>query len=201
MNPRLGQSDLQGLAERIEDGAVFIYPTDTCYGLGCSIHRSEAIGRIFDLKGRSEQKPVPSLVHRDQVSNFARIEPVERAAMEEFWPGGLTLVLECSEVRNLDDRLLDESTIAIREPDLTPLVEVIETTGPIVGTSANISGNPSPQELGDVHPELFQQVDFILGESRGSGESSTVAEWIETRNQWVVHREGPISKASLEHLV
>lgn len=145
------------LSKRIRDGAVFIYPTDTCYGLGCSIDSPEAIDAVFDIKGRDESKTVPVLLTADQVKTLAAVCPVEERAMERFWPGGLTLALDARNPDSLDPRLLREGTVAVREPDVAPLIELIEEAGPIVGTSANLSGRPSPRIPGRYPPGIISR--------------------------------------------
>lgn len=201
MTDELEDWQQEQLIERVRNGSVFIYPTDTCYGIGCSIFSSEAIDRVFQLKGRDDDKPVPVLTHPSDVDELADVSDVERQAMDTFWPGALTLVMTARNPNKLDNRVLRSGTIALRTPDVPPLVSFLEETGPIVGTSANLSGKPSPSRLSDVHPELLQDVDFVLGETEGEGESSTVAEWKADDNKWIIHREGPVTRDELDKLV
>jgi L-threonylcarbamoyladenylate synthase len=201
MTDQLEDWKQEQLTEKIRGGDVFIYPTDTCYGIGCSIENSEAIERVYELKGRDRAKPVPVLLHRDHLDGLVEVSEVECRALETFWPGGLTLVLSARSPQDHDDRLISDGTMAVREPDLPALVSFLEEAGPIVGTSANLSGKPSPRRIDDVHPELLQAVDFVLGEAEGSGQSSTVAEWDAENHQWIIHREGPVSAELLEDVI
>ena len=180
------------LVERVENGAVFIYPTDTCYGIGCSIRSTEGIDAVYRIKQRPEDKPVPVLLSERDVELLVRPSAVEWDAIQRHWPGDLTLVMEVKEPRKWDDRLLRENTMALRSPGLKPLNQFLSRVGPIVGTSANISGKPSPARLEDVHSRLLAEVDFVLGDHEANGTSSTVAEWNPDSETWTIHREGPV---------
>jgi len=180
------------LVERVENGAVFIYPTDTCYGIGCSIRSTRGIDAVYRIKGRPEDKPVPVLLCKQHVESLVTPSAVEWKAIQRHWPGGLTLVMEVTEPPKWDERLLRENTMALRSPGLNLLNQFLSRVGPIVGTSANISGDPSPARLEDVHPQLLAEVDFVLGEHEAKGTPSTVAEWNPDSVSWTVHREGPV---------
>lgn len=181
------------LVEKVKNGAVFIYPTDTCYGLGCSIYSTEGIDAVYRIKGRDPEKTVPVLADPGNVQDLASPNPVEKKAMEQHWPGNLTLVMNADKSDQWDPRLIQQGTIALRSPGLEPLRDFLSRVGPIVGTSANISGKSAPATLEDVHPQLLAEVDFVLGDYGGEGESSTVAQWDGSTATWVIHRKGPVS--------
>ncbi len=188
------------LIEKIKQGGVFIYPTDTGYGLGCSIYNAVAIKTVFKIKNRSPEKTVPVLARKQQVKELTGLTEAEKKAMERFWPGALTLVMKARHPGQLDSHIVREGTVALREPDLKELLDLLAKTGPIVGTSANIAGEPMPRRLEDVHPQLLREVDFVLGDTRGEGTSSTVAAWNDGAKEWRICREGPISKKQLNAL-
>ncbi len=183
--------------KQIKEGKVFIFPTDTVYGIGCSIDSVEAINNVYQIKGRKETNPVPVLVTRKQVLNLARTEKLEKMAIEQFWPGNLTLILGAKEPGELDERLIADGKIALRQPDFQPLLELIAECGPLVGTSANISGEPAPTAEDEISGFLLREVNFILGGKEGSGAPSTVAELNEESGNWKIHREGEIDLAEL----
>lgn len=185
------------LSERIKQGKIFIYPTDTGYGLGCTIYSLDSIKKIFDIKERPVDKTVPILCTCSQANKLAEFAPPEEKAAREFWPGALTLVLKAKEPDKLDKRLVRDGNLALRVPALEPLVELLELSVPVIGTSANLSGQPMPARVEDLEPALVKKVDFVLGEARGKGESSTVAGWSNSDSNWKIYREGPISKTEL----
>ena len=170
---------IENAAQAIRQGKVVLYPTDTLYGLGCDPFNEEALRRLFAIKGRSEKKGVLLLVQdytyakvvSDHISNL--FYEIAKA----FWPGPVTLLLEgnssCS-------RLLlgEEGKVGLRHPDLAFLeLWMAAIPGPIVSTSANVSGEPlaALEEL----KQLFDhQVDLILegSEMEQPSQPSTVVD-------------------------
>ncbi|MFP4686914.1 MAG: L-threonylcarbamoyladenylate synthase [bacterium] len=201
MSEKLKDWERQQLVEKIKGGAVFIYPTDTGCGIGCSIYCSGAIESVFMMKQRDPEKTVPVLLHHSQVDELASVDAVEREAMNNFWPGVLTLVLKAKNPGELDPHIVRNGTLALREPGLQGLVDLLKECGPVVGTSANIAGQPMPRRIEDVNPQLLQQVDFVLGDAEGQGQSSTVAAWDSSKKEWQIYREGPVTEAQLTALV
>ncbi len=185
------------IVKKIRAGAVFIYPTDTVYGIGCTVYNSEAVDRIFKIKGRSENKSFPILATADQVRELTDLGHAEQAAARDHWPGNLTMVLKLKEQGELDSRLIRDEQVALRVPDLAPLLELLEETGPVVGTSANFSGSPAAAGLEDVSAHLLSEVDLVLGESRGLGKPSTVAGWNASEKKWEIYREGELAEEQL----
>ena len=188
------------LAERIKKGKIFIYPTVAGYGMGCSIHQPESIDEIFELKQHAVEKNLSVLCSQEQARKLAEFSEPLRSAARRFWPGNLTLVLEAKNPGGLDGRIIRDGKLALRVPGLEPLVELIDCSAPVVGTSANWSGRSMPARLESIPPELIKEVDFVLGEARGEGESSTVAGWSKEDAEWKIFREGPVKKSELENL-
>ena len=154
---------IEKAAQAIRQGKVVLYPTDTLYGLGCDPFNEEALRRLFAIKGRSEKKGVLLLV---QDCSYAKavsdhIPDLFYELGKAFWPGPLTLLLEgnasCS-------RLLlgEEGKVGLRHPDLAFLqLWMAAIPGPIVSTSANVSGEPLAA-LEDLKQLSDHQVDLIL---------------------------------------
>ena len=154
---------IEKAAQAIRQGKVVLYSTDTLYGLGCDPFNEEALRRLFAIKGRSEKKGVLLLVqdysYAEVVSDH--IPELFYELVKAFWPGPVTLLLEgnssCS-------RLLlgEEGKVGLRHPDLAFLqLWMAAIPGPIVSTSANVSGQPLAALEG--LKQLFDhQVDLIL---------------------------------------
>ncbi len=194
---RLEDWEKKQIVEKIRDGAVFIYPTDTVYGIGCSVYNSEAVGRVFNIKDRPEDKSFPILATSKQVHELSNMRGAEQAVASDHWPGNLTLVLELKSTNDLDSRLIRNGQVALRVPDLPPLLDLLEQTGPIVGTSANLSGSPAAARLEDISAHLLTEVDLVFGEKQGSGRPSTVAGWDPAAKRWEVYREGELAEEQL----
>ena len=185
------------LVENVRDGAVFIYPTDSYFGLGCSIYSTEALDMVYRIKGRSEDRPVPILLDQADLDQLVSPEAVEQQAIDQFWPGDLTLVIETDQPDSWDQRLVEDGSMVLRSPGLEPLRDFLARVGPIVVTGANVDGKPAPARLEDVHPQLLSEVDFVLGDSAGEGELSTVAGWDPSTKEWIVYRPGSVWRDQL----
>ncbi len=154
---------IEKAARAIRQGKVVLYPTDTLYGLGCDPSNQEALRRLFAIKGRSETKGVLLLV---QDSSYAEavsdlIPDLFYELVETFWPGPVTLLLEgnssCSRLI-----LGKDGKVGLRHPDLAFLQLWMEAIpGPIVSTSANLSGEPLAA-VEDLKQLFVHQVDLIL---------------------------------------
>lgn len=165
--------------EALRRGEVIVFPTDTIYGLGCRIDDERAVRRIFEIKSRPSTEPLPVLLADPaQVVDFAReIPPAARRLISRFWPGPLTLVLRRSERIPLTVTGGGD-TVALRVPaHPLPRALVRELGVPIVGTSANSHGMPSPVTAQQVVFDLGDRVDLVLDGGRVPlGRESTVVD-------------------------
>ena len=127
-------------ADAIRSGAIVIIPTDTVYGIGA---RPEAAAAIFELKQRPRDKALPVLgFDVDQLGGIAELDDSAHALAEEHWPGPLTLVVRRSTSFTMDLGGNDPTTVAVRVPAHPVALGLLERTGPLAVTSANVSGEP-----------------------------------------------------------
>jgi len=175
-------------------GGIVAYPTDTVYGLGASANLPWAIETIYEVKERPLNMPLPLLLSDvSQITGVAESVPeIAWSLINAFLPGALTLVLQKSS--SVSDIISGGgTTVAVRIPAHSVPVALVEGLGaPIVGTSANLSGKPSPLTAGEVHSQLGSKVDFIIdgGPCPGGKESTVVDVTGETP---AVLREGAIT--------
>ncbi len=171
------QAQLGKAIEILRNGGLVAYPTDTVYGLGAHCLDAHAVLRVFEVKRRSLTAPLPLLVAdlsmlRATVADFPE---VAAALVERFLPGPLTLVLP--KAPTIPDIVTAGSkTVAIRIPDHPVPVGLAAGIGaPLVGTSANRSGRPSPTTAAEVFDQLGESVDLLVeGVCRGGIESTVV---------------------------
>ena len=184
----------------IKRGGVFIFPTETIYGLGCDATNENAVQRLLEIKGRSGEnfKPPPVLIAGLAQLNLL-VENIPDSAqelMEQHWPGALTLVLPAR--GNLSPLLTGESdfpTIGVRETGHAIARVLCEQSGvPLVATSANFSGATGraamPQSLEDIPQELKNKVDWVVDGGAVGGAPSTVVDC--ARQPFKVLRQGAI---------
>jgi L-threonylcarbamoyladenylate synthase len=198
-------SHLQKQMERaisiLRQGGVVAFPTDTVYGLGACASLEPAVARVYQLKGRARSMALPLLLASiSQISEVAEmVPPVAWRLAASFLPGALTLVLPSS--RSVPDIVTaGGSSVAIRIPAHPVPVALIEGLGaPLVGTSANLSGQPSALTADEVYAQLGDGVDLVIdgGRCPGGRESTVVDVTGETP---VVLREGAISRKELEKI-
>jgi len=189
----------------IQKGGVIAFPTDTVYGLGTDAFNATAVERIYKIKNRSRHQQLPLLI-ADIEQLTALANPIPEIAWfltRHFWPGGLTLVL--AKTDSLPAYLAPGPTIAVRVPAHPICLALIQRLGnPIIGTSANISGQPPALTADEVRRQLAGKIDFVLnGGKCPGGKESTVVDVI--HNAPAILRQGiipshEIDKAYKEYL-
>ncbi len=152
-------------------GKVFVYPTDTVYGIGCNACNKKSVERIFDIKKRNKDKPVSVLA-----PSFGWIKKncVVNTNLEKYLPGPFTLVLEKSNEYNLPKIVSRTNKIGVRIPKHKFTNIIHEANVPFITTSANFSGDKSAGSLKDIPNELLEQVDFVVDGGKLSGKPSKV---------------------------
>jgi L-threonylcarbamoyladenylate synthase len=167
---------LDRAAEIISSGGIVAYPTDTSYGLGCDPRDRNALERLLAIKRKDRRVGVP-LLFADvlQCESYHEFDDLEKIIAKIFWPGALTLIVQPRpEVpRHIT---AGRGSVAIRVPDhIVPRGIARRIDGPIVGTSANRSGGPSPFDLSVAMEQLGDEVDlYIDGGASSSRNNSTV---------------------------
>jgi tRNA threonylcarbamoyl adenosine modification protein (Sua5/YciO/YrdC/YwlC family) len=161
VNPKPRQ--IQRIADLLREGGVIAYPTDTTYGIGCSIFNKKGIERIYLLKQREKKKPF-SFICADlsEVSRYARLSNFAFKVLKRHLPGPYTFVLEATSV--VPDLVMTrQKTVGIRIPENRICLEMVSILGhPVVTTSANRSGE---EPIGDpwlVHEELGNDLDLVV---------------------------------------
>lgn len=170
-------SDLRAAVETLRRGGLILYPTDTVWGIGCDATNSEAVRRIFRLKNRADSKALITLV--------ADLGMLERTATGI--PDVAYELMDCSDrpltivydgARGVAPELTGpDGTIGIRLPRHQFCQRLCRMLGrPIVSTSANVSGAPTPATFGAISPQILNGVDYVCltGRDAAPGRASTV---------------------------
>lgn len=190
-------------ADKLKQGMLVAFPTETVYGLGADATNRQAVAAIYQAKGRPAFNPLiahyPSL---EAAQTDAHFSPQALALAHAFWPGALTLVLPkkpCSKVCGLATAGLD--TIAVRVPAHPVALELLRICNtPIVAPSANPSGFLSPVTAQQVEKGLGTKINWILdGGKTTQGLESTIVDV--TTDTPTILRHGPITHAMLHAAV
>ena len=194
--------DFDEAVAALQRGDVIVFPTETLYGLGADALNSEAVEKIFQLKGRDPRSPIPVLVTGTDMlyTLIAEIPPSAKKLMESFWPGPLTLVLPARQ--NIPTPLLNNSGgIGVRissEPLATQLVRALGH--PLTATSANPSGKEPARTLQEAKSYFSGTVDIFLdGGTLTSKSGSTVIEI--SADKINIIREGEVSISDLRKVL
>jgi tRNA threonylcarbamoyl adenosine modification protein (Sua5/YciO/YrdC/YwlC family) len=193
--------------QAIGRGELVVLPTDTVYGVAADAFDPKAVMRLLEAKGRGRQSPPPVLVAglttlRALVAEVP--EPIERL-VEEFWPGGLTIVLPSQPSLTWD---LGETrgTVAVRMPAHRIALELLEETGPLAVSSANLTGRAAAIAAEDARDMLGDNVAVYLdGGISETGIASTIIDatsLVGGADPIVrVLREGAVDRASLRRIL
>jgi L-threonylcarbamoyladenylate synthase len=162
----------------LKGGGLVAFPTDTVYGLGALASNVEAIKRIYEVKQRPLSQAMPLLIsdYTEAEGVVVHISDIARLLMQKFWPGALTLVFKKAAWLPAIVTAGGD-TVALRVPNHKVAIALIKGVGmPLVGTSANRSGQNSPITAGEVKTQLGDKIDLIIdgGTSSLSIESTIV---------------------------
>ena len=199
---KINENSIQKAKEILLNGGVVGIPTETVYGLGAIGTNSNAVKKIFEIKGRPSDNPLICHVHKDfDISKLVYInQPYVTKLMEKFTPGPLTLVLESKNVI-CPEAVCGGSTLAIRIPSHQGCAMLLkELNQPIVAPSANLSKHTSPVTAEHVYNDLNGKLELILdGGKCTGGIESTVLDV--TGSVPRILRAGLITKEMIEQVV
>ena len=161
------EEDLRNAVKSLRDGKVILYPTDTIWGLGCDATNSAAVEAVFRIKARSDSKSMIILVNSEQmVERYVREIPAVTAQILEVSDHPITIIYPHG--KNLADGLLaDDGSVGIRVTSDPFCAELISRfRKPLVSTSANISGEPSPLNFNDISDSIKDAADYVVWHRR-----------------------------------
>jgi L-threonylcarbamoyladenylate synthase len=159
------RADVERAAQLLRDGGLVAFPTETVYGLGADASSSEALRRLYAVKGRPPGHPVIVHIPADaRLEDYAVDVPdVARVLAREFWPGPCTLVLRKRADRVAPEATGGRDTVGLRVPDHPLALALLEVFGGgIAAPSANRFGRVSPTTAEHVRADLGADVDFVL---------------------------------------
>jgi L-threonylcarbamoyladenylate synthase len=182
----------------VRRGRPVVLPTDTVYGIGADAFDAAAVAGLLAAKGRGREKPPPVLVADAATLDAlaSRVPEYARVLIDKYWPGPLTVV--CHQQPSLQWDLGDtQGTVAVRVPDHAIARRLLERTGPLAVSSANVTGQPAATDADQAQDMLGEAVDVVIdaGVSPG-GEPSTIVD--ATTDQPRVLRVGAISIGELD---
>lgn len=161
----------------LKRGGLILYPTDTVWGIGCDATNADAVDKIYALKKRAETKAMICLVNDFKLLNQF-IEQIPEVAYDilKYAEKPTTIVYD-DPIRVAENLVGEDNTLAIRVTRDDFCSQLIKRLGrPLVSTSANLSGDPTPKSFKEISPVILNGVDYIVNLQRNkkSGDPSTI---------------------------
>lgn len=182
----------------IKEGKIVVFPTDTVYGIGCDPYNKEAVEKVYRIKNRKQGKLFPVLgFSKNELEKIANFNEKANKIAEKFWPGQLTLILPLKDEK-LKTSMNLENKVAVRVPNNSCALAILEQCNLIIGTSANVSGMESFVDPDECEKNISDYDVFVDSGKISSKGESTVIEISE--DEVVVHRKGSISKEEILNL-
>ena len=151
------------IIEKLNNSKTILYPTDTVWGLGCDATDEKAIEKIYQLKRRSESKSLIILVSSIEMLK-EYVEGIPEKAIDIIKESTKPTTIIYNNPKNIaKNAIASDNTIAIRIPKDNFCIKLIKEFGkPIISTSANISGEPTPKLFSEISAEILNNVDYIV---------------------------------------
>lgn len=157
------ENDIEECLKVLKDGGLILYPTDTVWGLGCDATNANAVEKVYALKQRSDEKAMIVLV-ADESDILKHVAAPDLQVFDHLQQTSKpTTVIYDGAIGFADNLVAKDGSIAIRICTDTFCRHLIKRfRKPIVSTSANISGQPSPKVFSDISAEIKKAVDYIV---------------------------------------
>lgn len=194
----MNQEQIDEAVEALRSGGTVIYPTETCYGIGCDALDEKAIKEIYEIKQRPQDKPLTVIVDSlGMAERYCTLSSLEQRLCERFMPGPLTLLAAKND--NVPGVLNDRFAFRVPASELCRnLASGLKR--PVVATSANLSGQPASYSVDEIDPAVIEHIDVILDGGRlEERPSSTIVEV--TDGELHIVREGPIDGDELREAI
>lgn len=196
--------------EALSAGKIIAIPTETVYGLAASALHPQAVQRLFEIKGRSKDNPLAFAVKSldDALDYVPNMSSLARRVARRSWPGPVTMVLEADHPDSVIHRLdpiiqnatIPSGTVGLRVPAHETTLQIMRLcAGPIVLTSANLSGQPAAIDGQQVSESVGDQVDLILDDGPTSFANASSVVKVNDGGITML-REGVVDQATIEKL-
>ena len=189
------KSKLTKAIESLQKGDVIVYPTDTQYAFGADIFNDDSIRKVFEIKNRSYNNPLPIAVAKyDDIIKYTYKNKFVKSIYEHFLPGKLTIILyKKDNISNILTSGMDK--IAIRIPKNKIALELLKKFGPLTVTSANIHGKKTSYVIKDLQMQFSSEISVYLDDGRLDAKPSTIVDL--TSKKPIIVRKGPINKEEI----
>lgn len=176
MDRNIDKNDIQSALQTLRNGGLILYPTDTIWGIGCDATNSEAVEKVFALKGRENGKQMIILLNNEnQLASYVNDIPEVAYQLIEFSDRPLTIVY--SSAKNIASNVMaEDGSVGIRIVNHDYCNALLQRfRKPIISTSANISNIPHPHGFDEIDPIIKEGVDYVVQYGRNENNSGSVS--------------------------
>ena len=156
-------NEIQQAQRILIEGGLILYPTDTVWGIGCDASNPESVKKVYDLKNRADSKALITLVASEVMLERTVIDMPDLAwDLIDAADKPLTIIYQ--EVKGVaHNAIAEDGSCAIRLPKDNFCQQLVQRLGkPLISTSANTSGTPTPQSFNDIEPSILSGVDYVV---------------------------------------
>lgn len=181
--------EIQKALEVLRKGGVILYPTDTVWGIGCDATNPDAVAKVYAIKNRADSKSLVLLANNmDMICRYVKEVPEMAVQLVEVNDKPMTIIYPGAVAGKQGEKasngclaynvVAEDGTVGIRIPMMDFCTQLVHRLGrPLVSTSANISGEPTPKKFVEITPEIKDAVDYIVEpslEKGATGQSSSI---------------------------
>lgn len=169
------QDTWEKLSDLLKNNGIAVIPTDTIYGIAGKALDPNVVERIYQVKGRTPDKPFIILISSLQdLELFNIILPEKtRDFLKKIWPAKVSVILPCPEEK-FSYLHRDKNSLAFRMPPKPDLIEVIKQTGPLIAPSANPEGQEPAKTISEARNYFADKIDFYLDGGKLDAKASTL---------------------------
>jgi len=161
---------IKNLNKEILKGKLFIYPTDTIYGIGCNAENKEAVEKIKHIKQRDKDKPFSIIAPSIE---WVKENLIVDCNIDKYLPGPYTIILKKKNPKFLE-WVSNKESLGVRIPAHEFTRKIQEANVPFITTSVNLSGELFVTKVQDINPDILEEVDHIIDYGELNGKPSTI---------------------------
>lgn len=192
------KENIDEVVKVLQQGEVVAFPTETVFGLGVKYGNLKNLEKIYELKNRDHSKAVTLMLpKKEDIEKYAFVSDRAKKVINAFMPGMITLILKKKDTVD-DQYTAGLETIGIRIPDDPFVLELLNRVGPMLVTSANVSGQPALLNDKDVFLEFNNKIYLIVKGKCVNNLASTV---LQVKENVEILRQGLISKRQIEEVL
>ena len=192
------KKNINEVVELLKQDEVVAFPTETVFGLGVKFSHLEALEKIYEIKHRSHSKAISLMIYDPKdIEKYAYVNENAQKLIDHFMPGMITLVLKKKSILS-DDFTAGYDTIGIRIPDDPFVLKLLKEVGPMLVTSANISGQETLLNDQEVYKQFKGKIKIIV---KGKCKNTLASTVIKVDEDVTILRQGCIQEEEIREVL